>query len=120
MPPFLEHLRHRRGLSFVPASVDGDPMPEVPRVVAARGLVRGRMKYAMLDLPSRERLLLDLESMPEFLAREFLALPPETTNRAEPDGSFSPVEHCWHLADLELEGYTARIERLLGEDEPLL
>src|SRR6187399_2612800 len=78
------------------------------------------MKYAMLDAPSRERLLLDLGSMPEFLAGEFLTLPPEEARRAEPDGSFSPVEHCWHLADLEREGYAARIERLLGEDEPVL
>jgi len=78
------------------------------------------MKYSMLGANEQARLLLDLESMPEFLAREFLALSEEAASRAEPDGSFSPVEHCWHLADLEREGYAARIARLLAEAEPAL
>jgi hypothetical protein len=78
------------------------------------------MKYSMLVAPDRQRLFLDLGTMPEFLADEFLALPPEALRRAEPDGAFSPVEHCWHLADLEREGYGARIARLLAEDDPAL
>jgi DinB superfamily len=36
------------------------------------------------------------------------------------DGTFSPVEQCWHLADLEREGYGERIRRLLKEDDPFL
>jgi hypothetical protein len=35
-------------------------------------------------------------------------------------GAFSPVEHCWHLADLEREGYSVRIRRLRAEDHPAL
>jgi len=35
-------------------------------------------------------------------------------------GPFALVEHLWHLADLEREGFGERIRRLLAEDEPLL
>jgi hypothetical protein len=36
------------------------------------------------------------------------------------EGGFSLVEQAWHLADLEREGFGARIERLLAEDQPFL
>lgn len=39
--------------------------------------------------------------------------------RPEPD-AFSYVEHVWHLADLETEGFGERIRRLLAEDAPIL
>lgn len=35
-------------------------------------------------------------------------------------GGFALVEHAWHLADLDREGYGERIRRLLAEEEPLL
>ncbi len=35
-------------------------------------------------------------------------------------GGFALVEQVWHLADLEREGFGARIDRLLREREPLL
>jgi hypothetical protein len=35
-------------------------------------------------------------------------------------GGFALVEHAWHLADLEKEGFGARIERLLSEEDPFL
>jgi hypothetical protein len=34
-------------------------------------------------------------------------------------GPFALVEHAWHMADLERE-FGARIQRLLGEDDPFL
>jgi hypothetical protein len=34
------------------------------------------------------------------------------------DGRFSLVEHAWHLADLEEEGFGVRIARLIDEDDP--
>jgi hypothetical protein len=37
-----------------------------------------------------------------------------------PGGTFSPVEQCWHLADLERAGFGVRIRRLLGEADPML
>lgn len=78
------------------------------------------MKYGMLSFGERGALLTNLEAMPEFLVDQFGSLPREVANRPEPDGAFSPVEHCWHLADLEREGYAARIARLLAETEPML
>ncbi len=41
--------------------------------------------------------------------------------RRRPDASgFAVVEHAWHLADLEAEGFGVRIARLLHEDDPQL
>jgi mannose-6-phosphate isomerase-like protein (cupin superfamily) len=66
------------------------------------------------------RLLADLDGMPAFLAGRFGSLGADEGALPGPDGAFSPVEHCWHLADLEREGYGVRIERLLRETEPVL
>jgi len=35
-------------------------------------------------------------------------------------GPFALVEHAWHLADLEREGFGERVRRLLAEDDPYL
>jgi hypothetical protein len=68
----------------------------------------------------RDELLSRLEAMTDFLEGAFGALSDADAVRPGPNGTFSPVEQCWHLADLEREGFGARIERLLGEDEPVL
>jgi hypothetical protein len=67
-----------------------------------------------------ETLLLTLESTPALLARAAAELPEDTVRQRGTAGGFSFVEHVWHLADLEREGYGVRIRRLLSEDEPLL
>lgn len=56
--------------------------------------------------------------MPALLSRVARAFP-EAAARAR-SGSFALVEHVWHLADLEREGFGARIARLLAETDPLL
>jgi hypothetical protein len=67
-----------------------------------------------------ETLLLTLESTPVLVTRAAEDLG-ETRARMEPaGGGFSLIEHVWHLADLELEGYGARIRRILCEQEPSL
>lgn len=67
-----------------------------------------------------ESLLLTLESTPALVARAAEDLG-EPLVRIEPSaGVFSFVEQVWHLADLEREGYGARIRRILTEDEPSL
>lgn len=58
--------------------------------------------------------------MPGFLARVAAALPGDLARRRPPDGSFAFVEHVWHLADLETEGFAERIRRLLAEEGPAL
>jgi hypothetical protein len=72
-------------------------------------------------LPSgdQERLLEQLSAMPAFLDETFGGLSAEEARMDGPDGE-SPVEQCWHLADLEREGYAVRIRRLLTEIEPAL
>lgn len=58
--------------------------------------------------------------MPEFLASTFGNLSPDDARLSGPGGAFSPVEHCWHLADLEREGFAERIRRLRAEVNPVL
>lgn len=67
-----------------------------------------------------ETLLLTLESTPALLARVASELAEDTVRQRGTAGGFSFVEHVWHLADLEREGYGARIRRMLTEDEPRL
>jgi hypothetical protein len=78
------------------------------------------VKYLTLTAPQREELWARLSEMPAFLAERFSALTPEEAARPGPGGTFSPVEHCWHLADLEREGFAERIRRLRLEEEPRL
>jgi DinB superfamily len=67
-----------------------------------------------------ETLLLTLESTPALLARAAAELSEDKVRQRGTAGRFSLVEHVWHLADLEREGYGARIRRLLTEEEPQL
>jgi len=60
-----------------------------------------------------------LETMPAFLQRAAHTLEGEAT-RGPSAGGFSIVEHAWHLADLEREGFGTRLRRLLTEDDPEL
>jgi len=59
-----------------------------------------------------------LGSMPSFLREHFQALSAREATQRGPSGDFAPVEQCWHLADLEREGFGVRITRLLQEKDP--
>lgn len=78
------------------------------------------MQYLMLDRREQQALLDELGAMPDELARAFAGLSPAEATRPGPEGMFSPVEQCWHLADLEREGFGLRIRRLLAEEAPRL
>jgi len=78
------------------------------------------MKYVNSSKESREGLMANLEAMPAFLAGSFAELPDSLHAKPGPGGSFSPVEHAWHLADLETMGFSERIRRLRAEPEPQL
>jgi len=78
------------------------------------------MRYMKLNRQDRQALVGRLAAMPDFLEVTFAGF-----NRAEAvergqHGEPSPVEQCWHLADLEREGYAVRIRRLLDEPNPML
>jgi hypothetical protein len=61
-----------------------------------------------------------LARMPRFLATCAARLPRAEWTRQPSPGLFSLVEHCCHLRDLEEEGYTLRLRRMLREDGPAL
>jgi hypothetical protein len=78
------------------------------------------MKYMRLATAEQQELLGELERMPEWLDEAFDGLSAEDAVMPGPDAGFSPVAQCWHLADLEREGFAIRIRRLLTEEEPQL
>jgi hypothetical protein len=73
------------------------------------------------DNPSvDEKLLAELAGMAAYLADQSENFTGDSNRRRPPNESFSFVEHVWHLADLEREGFGDRIRRLLAEDDPVL
>lgn len=76
------------------------------------------MRYMLLTIEDQQTLLERLSVMPSFLDDVFGGLSP--AEALEGADGFSPVEQCWHLADLEREGYAVRIRRLRNEVEPAL
>ena len=78
------------------------------------------MQFFRMTPLDQDALLSRLAQMPEFLQAVFADLSASDALRPGPDGSFSPVEQCWHLADLEHDGYAVRIRRLLSEVDPVL
>jgi hypothetical protein len=78
------------------------------------------MKYLRLDPGERKALMEGLGAMADFVAARFASISAEDAVRGGPDEALSPVEQCWHLADLEREGFGARIRRLLAEEDPFL
>jgi hypothetical protein len=67
----------------------------------------------------RPELLDRLRAMPALL-RDVAAALGGAAHRRPAAGGFAFVEHAWHLADLEREGYGTRIGRLLTETAPAL
>jgi len=61
-----------------------------------------------------------LHAMPALLEDCAGALPRAEWTRQPGPGLFSLVEHCCHLRDLEEEGYTLRLRRMLREERPTL
>jgi len=67
-----------------------------------------------------EETLALLEPMPAWLEGMAAAIGEEQERRPGPQGGFSLVEHAWHLADLERDGFGERIRRLRDEHAPFL
>jgi uncharacterized damage-inducible protein DinB len=61
-----------------------------------------------------------LAAMPRLLHACAERLPRAEWTRQPSPGVFSLVEHCCHLRDLEEEGYTLRLRRMLRESTPVL
>jgi hypothetical protein len=67
-----------------------------------------------------ERCFSQLEAVPRLLKGVLSKIPAQSIAVRPSNGGFSIVEHGWHLADLESEGYGLRISRLLSETDPHL
>jgi hypothetical protein len=78
------------------------------------------MLYMKPGETQREDLMDSLAATPRFLHEAFDGLSHEASCLPGPDGTFSPVEQIWHLADLEREGFGLRIQRLQIESNPSL
>ena len=78
------------------------------------------MRYMRMPKADRESMMAGLMAMPEVLEASFGTLTSDAATQPGPEGVLSPVEICWHLADLEAEGYAVRIRRLLAEESPQL
>jgi hypothetical protein len=65
-------------------------------------------------------LIDSLAKTPETIASLVNDLSEAHLRRRNPDGRFSAVENVCHLRDIEVEGYTARINRILKEEQPFL
>lgn len=66
-------------------------------------------------------VLLDLlDDTPNQLENFTAGLADAELRLQDPPGEFSALENICHLRDLELQGYTLRIRRMLSETEPVL
>jgi len=78
------------------------------------------MNYLGLNKDEQRDLLARLAAMADYLEAAFSGLTPAERQQNSADGGFSPIEHVWHLADLEQQGFAERIRRLQQEDCPQL
>src|SRR4051812_48265252 len=61
-----------------------------------------------------------LEKMVAYLREMFAELTDDQAAVRPCENEFAPVEQAWHLADLEREGFGARILLILSETSPIL
>jgi hypothetical protein len=74
-----------------------------------------------MSLPSElVATLAELERGPEILREARRRVPEPKWHSVSASGGFCLIEHAWHMADLEREGYGVRIRRLLEDEEPFL
>jgi hypothetical protein len=78
------------------------------------------LQYFRLEVTARDSLLADLAAMPAYIRSSFESLSTQQLRQRDPGGAFCPLAQVWHLADLEVEGFGVRIDRLLNERNPCL
>jgi hypothetical protein len=67
-----------------------------------------------------ERAALRLQEFPTLVRRMIADLPDEKLRWKKSASDFSIVENVCHLRDIELEGYSVRLRRILEEQQPRL
>lgn len=76
------------------------------------------MQYTMND--ETKELLQTLARTPKQISELLHAIPLDSIQLRPSPEEFSILESICHLRDIEVEGYTVRIQRLLAEDAPQL
>jgi hypothetical protein len=61
-----------------------------------------------------------LNNTPDVISQLTRDLSEEQLKRKPSENEFSVLEQVWHLRDIEVEGYSVRIKKLLTEDRPTL
>jgi hypothetical protein len=77
-----------------------------------------RHTMRLMNSTDRQHLLAQLAHTPVQLAELIDGLPQDSVRLRPTPDEFSVVESVCHLRDIELEGYTIRIRRLLSESHP--
>ena len=67
-----------------------------------------------------ERTALRLQQFPSTLRRTVAGLGDDVWRYKRSEAEFSVAENICHLRDIEREGYSVRLRRLLDEEQPLL
>lgn len=75
------------------------------------------MQNASLASPS---LLQAIGTTPETVSKLIEGVPEDLLRKRDTTQEFSILENVCHLRDIEIEGYTARIARILTEEHPVL
>lgn len=73
-----------------------------------------------LSKPERIDLFKQAAAMPQKLEKIVSGKSEEELKRKQPDIEFSIHQQVWHLADLEVEGFSKRIQSLLKNSNPEL
>ena len=77
------------------------------------------MKSQPLSSKEKSRLFAITAAMPLKIEKLISSLSLEELTK-RPESGFSLHEHVWHLADLEIEGFKIRLEKILQEHRPKL
>ena len=118
----LSALRRATGQAGKPAGIDtARPHALTARLAAAppTSLLSGRVDS--FDAPAARQSALAFLAGTASLVSELRQAMADDQGYAMPQaGGFSLVQHLWHLADVEQQGWAQRFDRLLREPAPVL
>ena len=77
-------------------------------------------KDLMITPEDLERIARHLQEYPSAVRKIVAGLPEDVLRWRKPGREFSILENVCHLRDIELDGYTLRLRKLLDETEPFL
>jgi len=73
-----------------------------------------------MSFQNNQELIRSVEEIPDAIRQLVNGVAQDNLNRKPSDQGWSLLEHICHLRDIEQEGYTARIEKIINQDHPFL